>query len=164
MDNQQGPGKFTYKLRAASGYVAEGTYQITPETYGDVVRVLEGSLKSNAEATKPAPQQPDPNNAHWLSLAHMACAEAGVPPGHIEKRLEQLRDLVQLNKLQFSNDAQQGQEPCIWFLEDDENGIWQAGCGQSWTFTDGGPKENKCGFCFSCGKPLVEAAQERTNG
>ena len=33
----------------------------------------------------------DPN-APWLSLAHIMCADAGIPPGPIMSRLEALRD------------------------------------------------------------------------
>lgn len=63
------------------------------------------------EAAQPAPAQVDATvidygtkqpaqgelsdtdpNAPWLSLAHMICADAGIPPGHITARLEALRD------------------------------------------------------------------------
>lgn len=32
---------------------------------------------------------------------------------------------------------------------------WSSGCGSSWQFTDGNPKENGMRFCHSCGKPMV---------
>jgi hypothetical protein len=41
----------------------------------------------------------DPN-APWLSLAHMICSDAGIPPGHITTRLEALRE-----KLDAPSDA-----------------------------------------------------------
>ena len=31
-------------------------------------------------------------NAPWLSLAHIICADAGIPPGPITQRLQVLRD------------------------------------------------------------------------
>lgn len=33
-------------------------------------------------------------NAPWLTAAHMLCTDAGVEPGHITDRLEQLRAMV----------------------------------------------------------------------
>lgn len=58
---------------------------------------LRGSL--NRQSTQPATPDSDPN-APWLSLAHTVCAEAGIPPGHISHRLEQLRDLTQRHRLE----------------------------------------------------------------
>lgn len=42
---------------------------------------------------------------------------------------------------------------CEWTHNEDD-GFWDTGCGQSWRFDDGGPKENHMNFCHSCGKPL----------
>ncbi|WP_223531284.1 hypothetical protein [Pseudomonas sp. GL-R-19] len=47
---------------------------------------------------------------------------------------------------------------CEWGREDD-SGIWNSGCGVTWSFHDDGPEENGMHFCHSCGKALiVEAA------
>jgi len=43
---------------------------------------------------------------------------------------------------------------CRW--REDEDGIWDSGCGRTWEFDDGGPKANRCNFCMGCGKPVVE--------
>jgi len=39
---------FKYKLSAKSGYTAEGEYQVTPDQYGDIIRVCEGTLTSQS--------------------------------------------------------------------------------------------------------------------
>ena len=49
-------------------------------------------------------------------------------------------------------------EACEWSLEDEDNGIWQSSCGELWSFTDGGPKENRVSFCHHCGKPAIVRA------
>lgn len=43
---------------------------------------------------------------------------------------------------------------CEWSQEDD-SGIWNSGCGVTWSFHDDGPTENGMHFCHSCGKTLV---------
>ncbi|MFJ2491423.1 hypothetical protein ACIOV9_07740 [Pseudomonas iridis] len=49
---------------------------------------------------------------------------------------------------------------CEW-SQDGESGIWNTGCGSTWSFHDDGPEENGMNFCHSCGKHLVvvEAAE-----
>ena len=50
---------------------------------------------------------------------------------------------------------------CEW-SNDCESGIWNTGCGSTWSFHDDGPEENGMNFCHSCGKHLVvEAGQEQ---
>lgn len=46
------------------------------------------------------------------------------------------------------------QEPCKWQLDDEESGTWESGCGELWSFIDGGPVENRVRFCHGCGKPV----------
>lgn len=43
---------------------------------------------------------------------------------------------------------------CEW-SQDDDSGIWNSGCGVTWSFHDDGPTENGMHFCHSCGKTLV---------
>lgn len=43
-------------------------------------------------------------------------------------------------------------EPCVW--REDQDGVWFAGCDQSWTFEEGGPVENDCRYCSRCGRRL----------
>lgn len=45
---------------------------------------------------------------------------------------------------------------CIWTYSEDEF-TWHTSCGQAWSFTEDGPKENGVKFCHSCGKPLEVA-------
>jgi len=43
---------------------------------------------------------------------------------------------------------------CEWHREDD-SGIWNSGCGETWSFHEDGPEENGMNFCHSCGKHLM---------
>lgn len=55
-------------------------------------------------------------------------------------------------------------EGCLWEPEDDPDvSWWNTSCGQAWSFTTDGPKENGMNFCHYCGKPL-RLNPERTNG
>ena len=46
---------------------------------------------------------------------------------------------------------------CKW-SEDEDDGYWQTGCGQKWTFSaPGTPKEHGMEFCYHCGKTLQTA-------
>lgn len=45
-------------------------------------------------------------------------------------------------------------EPCIW--SEDEDGYWNTACGEAWILNDGGPSDNRCNYCFYCGKPIEE--------
>jgi hypothetical protein len=42
--------------------------------------------------------------------------------------------------------------PCVW--REDCDSIWETSCGRTWSFNDGGPEENECRFCHSCGRPI----------
>jgi len=43
-------------------------------------------------------------------------------------------------------------EPCEW--QEDEDGAWDTGCGETWQFDDGGPIENRIRYCHRCGAPV----------
>ncbi len=49
---------------------------------------------------------------------------------------------------------------CEWHREDD-SGIWNSGCGETWSFHEDGPEENGMHFCHSCGKHLVVEVAEQ---
>jgi hypothetical protein len=53
---------------------------------------------------------------------------------------------------------QQGQT-CRW-TEEEYGEYWESACGETWSFTDGGPAENNARFCHGCGKPLEAVAYE----
>lgn len=40
---------------------------------------------------------------------------------------------------------------CEWSVNDFDNGIWESACGETWSFVDGGPIENRMLFCHRCG-------------
>lgn len=45
---------------------------------------------------------------------------------------------------------------CQW--GDDEEGIWNTGCGELFQFDADGPRENGFKFCPYCGKELCEVS------
>ena len=48
---------------------------------------------------------------------------------------------------------------CDW--TEDEDGNWASACGETWCFTEGGPKENRVKFCHGCGDRVrLRPAQE----
>ena len=47
--------------------------------------------------------------------------------------------------------------PCMWSLQDDEFGIWEATCDELWQFFADGPVENNMKFCPNCGHPVEVA-------
>ena len=48
---------------------------------------------------------------------------------------------------------------CEWKPDDSESGTWASGCGELWSFIDGGPTENRVRFCHGCGRPVVVKEQ-----
>lgn len=49
--------------------------------------------------------------------------------------------------------------PCDWV--EDEEGNWFTGCGNAFTFNDGGPRENGAKFCAYCGARLIATRYEQ---
>jgi len=49
---------------------------------------------------------------------------------------------------------------CEWHKGDDEYGIWESACGESWSFVDGGPTENRMLYCHRCGGKLREVLEK----
>ena len=45
---------------------------------------------------------------------------------------------------------------CLWKLDDDY--VYQTSCGESFVFSEDGPKENGTKFCCYCGNHLIEDA------
>lgn len=70
------------------------------------------------------------------------------------------RDALQqrLNAADQLNDDRAG--TCEWSREED-SGIWNSGCGETWSFHEDGPEENGMHFCHSCGKHLVVEVAEQ---
>ena len=49
---------------------------------------------------------------------------------------------------------------CKW--EADDDGVYQTGCGEAFTFIDAGPKENNMKFCCYCGGTMSAPADDTT--
>ena len=47
-------------------------------------------------------------------------------------------------------------DTCTWSQDDEGSDTWWSGCRHGFTFTDGGPVQNRFKFCCYCGKPLIE--------
>ncbi|WP_460138246.1 hypothetical protein [Pseudomonas sp. S2_A10] len=82
----------------------------------------------------------------WLSRALEASKDR-------EQALQQ-----RLNAADQLNDDRAG--TCEWSREED-SGIWNSGCGETWSFHEDGPEENGMHFCHSCGKHLVVEVVEQ---
>lgn len=50
---------------------------------------------------------------------------------------------------------------CTWTHDDDE-GSWDAECGERWSITEGTPEENNFRFCPGCGKTIKTIYSNRT--
>jgi len=83
--------------------------------------------------------------AYWVLLAH----KQGLLPK------EECLTKVEGGVCPSYRDCQQGKaEPVLatcWWTEDGD-GNWETGCGESWSFRDGGPKENGMRYCLLCGQ------------
>lgn len=57
------------------------------------------------------------------------------------------------------------QGACAWTVDEGEY-FWEAACGETWCFINGGPEDNNCRFCHGCGKPveLIRPAAEVDDG
>lgn len=93
-------------LQAAMAEIdsAERALPPLPQYFPDVTNIrADEELRAQQYATGYArtalqsiPMQKDTSeNAPWLTLAHIICADAGVPPGHISDRLKALRDKLE---------------------------------------------------------------------
>lgn len=61
--------------------------------------------------------------------------------------------------------AGQQRETCTWTEQDDKDMpcTYESSCGEMWSFTDGGLKENRVTYCHHCGGKVVPASpQEQT--
>lgn len=54
------------------------------------------------------------------------------------------------------------QNTCLWTPMDDDAmpGTYNTACGEAWSFTEGGIKENSVRFCHSCGGKVIEDEQK----
>lgn len=92
--------------------------------------------------------------ADQQKYAHGALGAVEIVRASDFERVTAERDALQqrLNAADQQIDDRNG--TCEWSQEDD-SGIWNSGCGVTWSFHDDGPAENGMQFCHSCGKTLV---------
>lgn len=50
-------------------------------------------------------------------------------------------------------------QTCRW-VEESGGEFWQSACGEAWSFTEGGPAENKARFCHGCGQRIEAVAYD----
>jgi len=53
-------------------------------------------------------------------------------------------------------------KPCQWTY-DEEHDVYDTGCGEAFSITDGTPKENGMKFCTYCGKKLITKERYHEN-
>ena len=55
---------------------------------------------------------------------------------------------------------------CLWTQDShfEMGDTYDSGCGEKWSFIDGGPEENNVRFCQGCGKPVKLAASPKLGG
>lgn len=46
--------------------------------------------------------------------------------------------------------------PCIWRLDDQDQGVWESSCGNAFSIVYGSPVQNDMRFCPYCGHPMKE--------
>lgn len=86
--------------------------------------------------------------------------ELGAVKGEYDRAVNKVDALQQrLNAADQRIDDFAGGE-CEWHREED-SGIWNSGCGETWSFHEDGPEENGMHFCHSCGKHLVVKVAEQ---
>ena len=53
---------------------------------------------------------------------------------------------------------------CEWTEQDPDyaSDTWSSECGEMWSFTDGGIKDNRVNFCHGCGGKIVEINWKET--
>ncbi|MCO1371493.1 hypothetical protein L0Z42_13190 [Burkholderia multivorans] len=87
---------------------------------------------------------------HLAPLARALERENGELRSEIDRLNATIRD-------QFAARRTTPDRECEWKCDDIDNGIWESSCGESWSFIDGGPVENRMLFCHRCGGKLKTA-------
>ncbi len=59
--------------------------------------------------------------------------------------------LDEITRLEGELEKERG-KVCVW--TEDDNGDYDTGCGQMWSFTCDGPDENGANYCHACGGKL----------
>jgi len=146
----------TDKLRAAAQQAMEALEQDNPAG-------RTGTIKALSTALAEPPRIPD-----WISYAPAADVLTihgrrysaklfdgrgfGSPPGTLLRIVDGSIDVVTVEKVaehaQLINPT-----TCTWTHDDDE-GSWDAECGERWSITEGTPEENNFRFCPGCGRTV----------
>ena len=67
--------------------------------------------------------------------------------------LQRLTDVQQEIEIALTQPEQEPVDTCTWTHDDDE-GSWDAECGERWSITEGTPEENNFRFCPGCGRKV----------
>ena len=148
--------EFWDKLNALPRYA----FMLSPS--GKSVQKFEDQAMGNwidvHEAQKVVDQAQDQISELRASYRALGELYAGTQKGF--ERMQAERDALQqrLNAADQLNDDRAA--TCEWSREED-SGIWNSGCGETWSFHEDGPEENGMHFCHSCGKHLVVEVAEQ---
>lgn len=95
------------------------------------------------------------------------CAKDGPTIEQMGEIKEMIRDYDARIRSEAKAEALAAMAPCIGVYEsalkdkagectwtEDPEGYWSTSCGRSWTFIEGGPRENCVRYCHGCGKPV----------
>jgi hypothetical protein len=146
----------TDKLRAAAQQAMEALEQDNPAG-------RTGTIKALSTALAEPPRIPD-----WISYAPAADVLTihgrrysaklfdgrgfGSPPGTLLRIVDGSIDVVTVEKV--AEHAQLINPPACTWTHDDDEGSWDAECGERWSITEGTPEENNFRFCPGCGRTV----------
>ena len=87
--------------------------------------------------------------------------------GPITEQMGEIKEMIRDYDARIRAEALAAMAPCIVAYEsalkdkagecawrEGPEGYWSTSCGRSWTFIEGGPKDNRVHYCHGCGKPV----------
>ena len=66
---------------------------------------------------------------------------------------DKMFETIKALRERLSQPEQEPVDTCTWTHDDDE-GSWDAECGERWSITEGTPEENNFRFCPGCGRKV----------
>ena len=125
-------------------------------------------LRGGVEVPEPAyiwhDNPEDDCDNEMFEVAHVGLVDEGnlYPDGKCKHctRLFTIDQLLQYGAAQRL--AGRERETCTWTEQDDKDmpGTYESSCGEMWSFTDGGVKENRVTYCHHCGGKVVSASPQ----
>jgi hypothetical protein len=148
----------TDHLRDATKKVAEPVAWGMPRPDGLILDVICPDEHEIHEGQYTVPLYTQPK-ADQEPVAYMHCPSVAMdgkirPVLSFEKYEDDYASGIYAERIPLYAAPQPKAEPCQWHQEDDDTGAWASGCGELWSFIDGGPNENRVRFCHGCGKPV----------